>query len=119
MKNSRYRVCLDCAVRRGLSAGMTTDAWLVGDVRAEEVNTYASHARLCDDCDARTPHYFRLDLPGPFRGGPRGMKADRTSVPLRLTPANIAWLRAQAGAQRGRSMADVVNELLDAARAAS
>jgi hypothetical protein len=119
MTASRFRVCEDCAARRGLAPGIMAGSWLVGDVRAEEVNAFASQARLCDDCGARVAHYWRLDLPGPFRGGPKGTKADRVSVPLRLTPANVAWLRAQAGQPHGRSQADVVNALLDAARAAS
>lgn len=116
MANSRFRVCEDCAVRRGLTAGMVAGSWLVGDVIAEEVIAFPSQARICDGCGARTPHYWRLDLPGPFRGGPKGTKADRVSVPLRLTPENAAWLRKQAGLVRGRSMADVVNAVLDAAR---
>ena len=125
MKNNRYRVCETCAVRRGLVR--EADADWIGDaftphrspaIRAEEFTVTPSRARKCDDCGASVTHYWLLQQPAPHRGGPQGDKADRQLTPLRLTPANAEWLRVTA-ARRGRSMADVINEILDQKRQAA
>lgn len=125
MRDNRYRVCAACAARRGVVREEGTD-W-IGDAftphrqpatQAEEVTTFQSRARRCDDCGAFVAHFWLLAEPAPHRGGPRGVKADRESIMLRLTPENTVWLRVTA-AQQGCSMADVANRLLDTARGVS
>ena len=122
MKNSRYRVCEACAVHRSLVR--EADADWIGDefyphrgpsIRATECNVTPARARKCDDCGASVTRYWLLEQPAPHRGGPKGDKADRQQTPLRLSPANAEWLRGTA-ARRGRSMADVINEILDRER---